>query len=197
MHVISYKMWCGLIKYGCDAFYRLYDIVHIVDGMSYLERVWYHQTSGCYDTDPVAVMSYTMDMMLWIIAEVISEIQLVWYLQYTGCDDTDTVDMMSNIDLKPPQARWFEVIKWGCDILYRANNAIHMKSLMSYKGWVWCSLYITVWCPHYVWGHWEWLWCVVYSVYVALHTGCGFIYIGCDVLSTVVWWHKDWLWCYI
>ena len=30
MHVMSYKMWCDLIKYECDALYRLYDIVHIV-----------------------------------------------------------------------------------------------------------------------------------------------------------------------
>ena len=26
----------------------------------------------------------------------------------------------------------------------------------------------------------------MYSVYVALHTGCGFIYRGCHVISTVV-----------
>ena len=29
------------------------------------------------------------------------------------------------------------------------------------------------------------------------HTGCGFIYRGCDVISRVVWWHKDRVWCYI
>ena len=53
--------------------------------------------SGCYDTDPVAVMSYTMDTMSSIIADVISEIQLVWYHQYSGYDDTDTVYTMSNV----------------------------------------------------------------------------------------------------
>ena len=90
-------MWCDLIKYGCDALYRLYDTVHIVGVMSYLERVWYHRTSGSYDTDLGAVMSYTMDMMSGIIAEVISEIQLVWYHQYSACDDTDTVETMSII----------------------------------------------------------------------------------------------------
>ena len=46
-------------------------------------------------------------------------------------------------------------------------------------------------------AHREWLWCLIYSVYVALHTGCGFIYRGCDVRSTVVWWHTELIWCYI
>ena len=43
-------------------------------------------------------LSYTKDMMLWTIVDVISELQLVWYHQYSGCDDTDTVDKMSNIE---------------------------------------------------------------------------------------------------
>ena len=94
---MSYIMLCDLEKYWCDALYSVYDIVHIVGVMSYIERVRYHRTSGFYDTDPVAVMSYTMHMMSWIIADVISEIQLVWYHPYSGGDDTDTVDMMSNI----------------------------------------------------------------------------------------------------
>ena len=84
---------------GCNmiSLYRVYDVVHIVGVMSHIDRVWYHQTSGCYDTVPVAVMLHTMDMMSWIIADVISEIQLVWYHQYSGCEDTDTLDTMSNI----------------------------------------------------------------------------------------------------
>ena len=142
MHVMSYKMWCDVIKYGCDALYRLYDIVHIVGVLSYLERVWYRWTSGNYDTDPVALMSYTMDMMSWIIAEVISEIQFVWNHQYIGCDDTST---HSGHDVKYSGCddinTVVEVIKWGCDVLYRANDATHMASVMSYKGWVWCCLY--------------------------------------------------------
>ena len=56
-------MLCDLEKYWCDALYSVYDIVHIVGVMSYIERVRYHRTSGFYDTDPVAVMSYTMHMM--------------------------------------------------------------------------------------------------------------------------------------
>ena len=94
---MSYIMWCDLIKYGRDASYTVYDVVHRVGVMSYIDRVLWHRKSGCYDTDSVAVMLYTMDMMSWIIADVISETQLVWYHQYSGCDDTDTVDTMSNI----------------------------------------------------------------------------------------------------
>ena len=33
------KMWCVLIKHGCDALYRLYDTVHKVGVLSYLERL--------------------------------------------------------------------------------------------------------------------------------------------------------------
>ena len=36
-------------------------------------------------------------------------------------------------------------------------------------------------------------WCLMCSVYVALYTGCAFIYRGCDVVSTVDWWHNDWM----
>ena len=38
---------------------------------------------------------------------------------------------------------------------------------------------------------------VMSHVYVALHTGCAFIYSGFDVISTVGWWHNDWMWCSI
>ena len=39
MHVMSYIMSCDLIKYGCDASYRVYDVVHIVGVMPYIDRV--------------------------------------------------------------------------------------------------------------------------------------------------------------
>ena len=63
VHVMSYIMWCDIIKYECDAFYRVYDIIHMVGLMSYIQRVSYCQTSGCDGTDTVAVMSYTKNMM--------------------------------------------------------------------------------------------------------------------------------------
>ena len=39
MHVMSYIMWCVIIKYECDVLYRVYDIIHIVGLMSYIQRV--------------------------------------------------------------------------------------------------------------------------------------------------------------
>ena len=39
VHVMSYIMWCDFIKYGCDALYSVYHVVHIVGVMSYIERV--------------------------------------------------------------------------------------------------------------------------------------------------------------
>ena len=39
VQVMSYIMWCDVIKCGCDAFYRVYDVIHIVGVMSYIQRV--------------------------------------------------------------------------------------------------------------------------------------------------------------
>ena len=39
MHVMPYIMWGDLIKYGCHASYRVYDVVHIVGVMSYIDTV--------------------------------------------------------------------------------------------------------------------------------------------------------------
>ena len=39
VHVMSYIMWCDLIKYRCDVLYSVYDVVHIVGVMTYIERV--------------------------------------------------------------------------------------------------------------------------------------------------------------
>ena len=36
---MSYLMWCDVINCGCDAFYRVYDVIHIVGVMSYIQRV--------------------------------------------------------------------------------------------------------------------------------------------------------------
>ena len=63
VHVVSYIMRCDVMKCGCDALYRVCDVIHIVGLMSFKQRVCYHQTSGCDDKDTVALMSYTRDMM--------------------------------------------------------------------------------------------------------------------------------------
>ena len=39
VHVMSYIMWCDVIKRGCDALYRVYDIIHTVGVMSYIQMV--------------------------------------------------------------------------------------------------------------------------------------------------------------
>ena len=68
----------------------------------------------------------------------------MWSQKYSWCDIINTVDVMahphtvdtmSNIVGVMTQTWWFEVIKWGCDVLYRANDATHMASVMSHKGW--------------------------------------------------------------
>ena len=38
VHVMSQIMWCDLIKYGFDPLLSVYDFVHIVGVMSYIER---------------------------------------------------------------------------------------------------------------------------------------------------------------
>ena len=75
----------------------------------------------------VGVISYTMDMMLSTIADVISELQLVWYHQYSGCHDTDTVDKMLNIVGKN-EIKMFNVILLFSLII---NNTLagHSQSL--------------------------------------------------------------------
>ena len=49
-------MWCDVIKCGCDALYSVYDVIHIVGMMSYIQSVWYYRKCGYDDTDTVAVM---------------------------------------------------------------------------------------------------------------------------------------------
>ena len=76
-HVMSQIMWCDIIICGCGALYSVYDIIHRVGVMSYIQRVLYRRKSLCDDTHSVAVMSYKMDMMLPYIADEISKIELV------------------------------------------------------------------------------------------------------------------------
>ena len=38
VHLMSYIMWCDVIKCGCDAFYSVYDAIYIVGVMSYIQR---------------------------------------------------------------------------------------------------------------------------------------------------------------
>ena len=36
---MSYLMWCDVINCGCDASYRVNDVIYIVGVMSYIQRV--------------------------------------------------------------------------------------------------------------------------------------------------------------
>ena len=118
----------------------------------------------------------------------------MWSHKYCWCDIVNRVDVMT-------QLQWIRCQYSGCDVIkmvawyhkvgmiYCAKDAIHYPSVMSYRVFV-----MTI--------EWEWwqrlmAWCHVYSVYVALYTGCGFIHRGCDIINTVVWWHKVLIWCYI
>ena len=39
VYVMLYIMWCDVLKGGCDVLYRVYDVIHIVGVMSYIQRV--------------------------------------------------------------------------------------------------------------------------------------------------------------
>ena len=39
VHVMSYIMWCDVRKCGGDALYMVYDVIHRVGVMSYIQRV--------------------------------------------------------------------------------------------------------------------------------------------------------------
>ena len=41
VHVMSQIMWCVVIKCGCGALYSVYEIIHIVGVMYYIQRVLY------------------------------------------------------------------------------------------------------------------------------------------------------------
>ena len=58
-------------------FYTVYDILHIVGLMLYIQSVLYRSKSWCDDKYSVAVMSYKMNMMLSYIADEISKTELV------------------------------------------------------------------------------------------------------------------------
>ena len=120
---------------------------------------------------------------LRITVGVISSIQWMWWHRYSGhdvkyseCDDINTVVWGHKV-------RMWCLVKCKRCHTYGECDVIQRVGVMLSIQWVG--------------GHRYWLWRLLYSVYVALHTGCCFIYRSCDVISTVVWWHKDWVWCYL
>ena len=129
------QVWCHSWS-GCEvikivAWCDRVDVTSCVAQMvANICRVWCNHTQGC-----VALHS-GYDVIN--IVERMSHIYWMWYHTYSGCDIiyrvgvmTDTVDMMSNILGLMSSKCWFEVKKRGCDVLYNANDATHMASVMS------------------------------------------------------------------
>ena len=42
---MTYKQWCLVSKCGCDVILSAYGVIHAVGVISYVHRVWYHQSS--------------------------------------------------------------------------------------------------------------------------------------------------------
>ena len=139
-------MCCDVIKCGCDALYSLYDVIQI--------GVWCHTYKGCDNIERVGVMTqiqwlwrykYSKCDVIYNVYDVV--IHNGWDLINTfgvissnsGGDDSGSVDTISNTVGVMSKKWWFDVIKWGCDVIYSAKDAIHMASVMSYKDWVWCQ----------------------------------------------------------
>ena len=123
MPFIGYMM---LYYSGCD-------VIHRKGVISSNMWVLWHRSCDCHVVyTGYDVVNYS-GCDLRNTVDVISSIEWMWWHRYSGhdvkcrgCDDINT---------------WFEVIKWGCDVLYSANDATHMASVMSSKAWVWCCLY--------------------------------------------------------
>ena len=128
-------------------------------------------------------------------------------MNYSGSDLRNTVGVISSI-----QWIWWHIhTQWTrCQIYWvwwHKHGGLRslIEDVMSCIGQtmphirrVWCHKNVV--CDFMytlVWRRREWLWCLMYSVYVALHTGCCFIYRGCDVISAEVWWYNELIWCYI
>ena len=58
VHVMSYIMWWDIIKCECDALYSVYDIIHIVGLMSFIQ--------GCDIIKRVAVMA----QIQWLLCRI-------------------------------------------------------------------------------------------------------------------------------
>ena len=147
--------------------------------MSWMQWLW------CYT---VAVMSYTMDMMSWIIVDVITEIQLVWYHQQNGCDNTDTVrrefrysrlDVIQKVVWCPKEWKWHHIGETWCHECSVCEDIKHDH--WCHKVWIWCDV--------------DWIWCHMCAKCDDLHTCCDvidraihryrYVYHLCDDTDTV------------
>ena len=99
---MTYRKWYDVIKRGYDVINSAYGVLYAVCVISYIHRVWYHQSSGCDYADTVSVMSDTMVVLslsytMWdfIYTEYDALTQEVSCPRYSGCDVTSIEDVMS------------------------------------------------------------------------------------------------------
>ena len=57
LDVMSYLYGCDVIKCSCDVMHTECDVIHRVCVMSYREWVWHNGHTGFHDTDTVDVVS--------------------------------------------------------------------------------------------------------------------------------------------
>ena len=91
---MSYTMWCDVIKWGCDASYRVYDVIHIVGVMSCIQKclmslkewVWWHRYSGWHVIyNGYDVVNYSRCDLINRVG-VLSSKQWMWWHRYNGHD---------------------------------------------------------------------------------------------------------------
>ena len=93
---MTYKQCYDVINRGCDVINNAYGVLREGDVISYIHRLWYHQSSGCDYTDTVSVMSYTV-IVLSSIHHVRYLIYWVWCPKHRRCLVIETVAVMSQV----------------------------------------------------------------------------------------------------
>ena len=63
---MTYKQWYDVIKRGCDVINSTYGVLHAVCVITYILSLWYPQSSGCDYTDTLSVMSDTVGVLSFI-----------------------------------------------------------------------------------------------------------------------------------
>ena len=141
-------------------------------------QAWQHSPSIRHRTDCVYVITPSTLTSHPVLLDITPTFCVTSYEQciilWVWCPQkvdlkSKSVDVMSCIMQTMPYIwRVWCHKKSGCDDVYTVGVMTEIVAVMSHARCLCCS-----------------------------HTGCGFIYRGCDVISRVVWWHKDWVWCYI
>ena len=132
--------------------------------MSSNKWVWWHRYSGCIVVyNGYNVVNYIGCDLINTVG-VLSSIECMWWHRYSGHDVKYTVcDVLEMVD-------WGHKVRMWCLVWCKRCHTYGECDVLQ-RVWV-------MWSIPWVWWHIKWLWCHMYSVYVALHTVCGFIYRG-------------------